>query len=180
MYHSFYSSSNRFFRLGALNTLKYKDIHLIFFLLNVSVRWCLDLINLRKTMTCLVATAGFPTPFMAVHLYVPASVVLAFLMVNHWPSGFEALMISPTFVHVTKGRGFPSVIQLRCKSFPSVISYLLVVKLIEGASKYWNYNDITQNLMSTLKVDFAVKLVCRHSYLIYLSRLIAGRWMTRF
>lgn len=31
MYHSFYSSSNRFFRLGALNKLKYKDIELFFF-----------------------------------------------------------------------------------------------------------------------------------------------------
>lgn len=37
MYHSFYSSSNRFFRLGALNKLKYKDIELIFFLLNLSM-----------------------------------------------------------------------------------------------------------------------------------------------
>lgn len=163
MYHSFYSSSNRLFRLGALNTLKYKDIELIFFLLNLSIRWCLDFINLQKTVTCLVATAGFPTPFMAVHLYVPASVVLTFLMVSHSPSGFEALAISPTFFHVTKGRGFPSVIQLRAKSFPSVISYLLVDILIEGASKYWNYNDIIQNLMSTLEVDFAVKLVYRHS-----------------
>lgn len=39
MYHPFYSSSNRFFRLGAPNTLKYKDIELTFFsVLNVSVR----------------------------------------------------------------------------------------------------------------------------------------------
>ena len=96
-------------------------------------RW-LYFIDLQKTLRYLVAVAGFPMPFVTVQLYIPASVLVALMMLILPSAECEIFKTLPTFVHVATGRGIPSLLQSSSTSFPSVTLNLLVRGLMMGAS----------------------------------------------